>query len=118
MTDQGPTPESANSPGIISDRTIAEAALFALIPPGSTVGYPTADGSICVVHDPRGGVLALLSDRSSGPAARRARLIACIPQLIEGCGDDRLNEILTCVESASSDRGVVWGHLDTTPPRP
>lgn len=59
--------------------------LLQLIPLGSTVHYALPDKSICVIHDPEGNVLAILSNRSTSSAAHRARLIACMPLLLAAC---------------------------------
>jgi hypothetical protein len=83
--------------------------LLALIPHGSTVDYSTPDRTICVIHDPLGGVVAILSDRTPGPVARRARLIACIPRLLHACPDAVLTEVSARVTAEPDDESNLWG---------
>lgn len=103
MTTAGP-PQTRASPEILT-----RGDLLALIPHGSRVEYSTTDKTICVIHDPSGGVVAILSDRTPGPVARRARLIACIPRLLSECSDSLVAELATCIATEPDNESSLWG---------
>lgn len=92
--------------------------LKTLIPHGSQVYYCNTSRGICVVQTQAAEVLAILSDDDVAAVARRARLIACLPLLLDACDDDTLSSIATIVaeEPAEGDPRLAWPPPDWSSP--
>lgn len=84
--------------------------LLALIPPGSSVYYCNTARRICVVQTPESEVLAILNGSEGVAVAQRARLIACIPLLLDAVAPgviDRVGQLVQ-QEPAEGDPRRAW----------
>lgn len=84
--------------------------LKTLIPHDSQVYYCRSSRGICVVQTPDADVLAILSGDNVSAVSRRARLIACLPLLLDACDADTLESIAIIVseEPDEGDPRVAW----------
>lgn len=84
--------------------------LLALIPHGSSVYYCNTERRICVVQTPAGDVLAILNGSEGVAVARRARLISCVPILIDAVSDEVLERVglLVDQEPTEGDPRRAW----------
>jgi hypothetical protein len=100
-------------------KTLTNAELRALIPAGSAVYYCRASRGICVLQTSDASqVLAILNGDETATVARRARLIACIPLLLDAVDEDLLRSIGTIVglEPDEDDPRSAWPPPDWISP--
>jgi hypothetical protein len=91
-------------------KSITKEELKALIPHDSRVYYCRTSRGICVVQTADADVLAILSGDETAAVARRARLIASMPLLLDAVGEEVLAQVAERVawEPAEGDRYGVW----------
>lgn len=92
-------------------KTLTNSELRALIPAGSEVYYCRTSRGICVVQTSDASeVIAILSGSEAVATARRARLIACIPLLLDAIDKELLDKVVALVgrEPAEDELRLTW----------